>query len=240
MQSTLSLVSKPDPGAVDAQQVVALDRAREARARTGSAMYLKVKRGLDLGCCLLMSPLVLPVFAAVALAVRLSSPGSVFYRKERVGRAGRKFTIYKFRSMYTREHLHGVLQYKECETTQMRRRLDEKHLGDPRVTPIGRLLRKFSLDELPQLINVVRGEMALVGPRPVVSAELQRYGVDSYFYKLTTPGLTGLWQVSGRNDVTYEQRVRLDAEYCSTWTLWLDTKILARTIPAVMRGKGAY
>lgn len=185
-------------------------------------------------------PVALPIFAAVAMAVRLSSSGPVFYREQRVGKSGKLFRIYKFRSMYTKEYQREVLRYTECDVLQMRRRQDHKHMGDPRVTPVGRILRKLSLDELPQLMNVIRGEMSLVGPRPVVAAELQRYGADAYFYKLARPGITGLWQVSGRNDVSYEQRVRLDVTYCSEWSLWLDTLIMLRTVPAVVKTKGAY
>lgn len=221
--------------------VVPLDLIRSANAKTSSFTYRVVKRSADLFGCLLLAPVVMPVFLAVALLVRLSSPGPVFYREVRRGKNGREFTIFKFRSMYTKEHLREVLSYSECEMTQMKRRQEEKHIGDdPRVTRVGRYLRKLSLDELPQLINVLRGEMSLVGPRPVVWAELERYGVNVHFYKLLVPGITGLWQVSGRNDVSYEQRVQLDVQYCSEWSAWLDLTIVLRTIPAVLKGKGAY
>lgn len=220
--------------------VVPLDLIRSANIKTSSFAYRVVKRSADVFGCLLLMPVVLPVFLAVALLVRLSSPGPLFYREVRRGRNGRDFTILKFRSMHTKEHLREVLSYNECEMTQMKRRQEEKHIGDPRITRVGRYLRKFSLDELPQLINVLRGEMSLVGPRPVVSAELERYGVNAHFYKLLVPGITGLWQVSGRNDVSYEQRVQLDVQYCSEWSAWLDISIMLRTIPAVVKGKGAY
>lgn len=220
--------------------VVPLDLIRSANAKTSSFTYRVVKRSADLCGCLLLAPVVLPVFLAVALLVRVSSPGPVFYREIRRGKNGREFTILKFRSMYTKEHLREILSYNECETTQMKRRQDQKHIEDPRVTRVGKYLRKLSLDELPQIINVLRGEMSLVGPRPVVWAELERYGVNAHFYKLLVPGITGLWQVSGRNDVSYEQRVQLDVQYCSEWSAWLDLAIVLRTIPAVVKGKGAY
>ena len=220
--------------------VVPLNLIRSANVKTSSFAYRVVKRAFDICGCLLLMPVVLPVFLAVALLVRLSSPGPLFYREVRRGRNGREFTILKFRSMHTKEHLREVLFYNECEMAQMKRRQEEKHIGDPRVTPVGRYLRKFSLDELPQLINVLRGEMSLVGPRPVVSAELERYGVNAHFYKLLVPGITGLWQVSGRNDVSYDQRVQFDVQYCSEWSVWLDISIVLRTIPAVLKGKGAY
>lgn len=227
-------------GFVDPGQVLSLNLVRSAKARTSSFGYEFLKRAVDVTCCVVLMPALLPVLLALALAVRLSSPGPVFYREQRVGRAGKLFTIFKFRSMYTKEHLRDVLRYTECEVIQLRRRQDQKHIHDPRVTSVGRYLRKLSLDELPQLINVLRGEMSLVGPRPVVVAELQRYGARAYFYKLTVPGVTGLWQVSGRNDVSYEHRVQLDVAYCSEWSPWLDTKIFFRTVPAVLKGKGAY
>lgn len=224
----------------NSNRVVGLDTARVAKLKTSSFTYRLVKRGVDLSCCGLLLPITLPILAVLAAFVKLSSPGPVFYCEQRVGRSGKMFTIFKFRSMYTEEHLRAVKGYSECEKMQMNRRMDAKHTHDPRITPVGRVLRKLSLDELPQIINILRGEMSLVGPRPVVAAELQRYGSNAYFYKLTTPGVTGLWQVSGRNDVSYEQRVDLDVKYCSQWTPWVDTKIFIRTIPIVLKCTGAY
>jgi len=180
------------------------------------------------------------LFAVIAVAVRLSSPGPVLYREVRIGRYGKPFTILKFRSMHTREYLRDVLGHKVCAITEMRRRADEKHLRDPRITKIGAFLRRTSLDELPQLFNVLRGDMSLIGPRPVVRAELERYGEDARFYKAVYPGLTGLWQVSGRNDISYAERVRLDAEYSTQWSPALDLRILIRTLPVVFKGTGAY
>ncbi len=224
----------------DSNRVLSPSLIRSARTRISSFEYLVCKRCIDVGCCVLLMPALLPILFAVAITVRLSSPGPVLYREQRVGKSGKPFTIFKFRSMYTKEYLRDVLGYSESEMIQLRRRQDYKHMFDPRVTAVGRLLRKLSLDELPQLINVLRGEMSLVGPRPVVAAELQSYGADAYFYKLTQPGVTGLWQVSGRNKVSYERRVCLDVEYCSQWTIWLDAKIFFRTIPVVLRCEGAY
>jgi exopolysaccharide production protein ExoY len=205
-----------------------------------SLSYRIVKRWVDIGLCCLFLPILLPLFLVCALAVRLTSPGPVFYRERRIGQFGTPFIIFKFRSMYTKEYMRDVLQYKECEKTQMERRLDQKHQYDPRITSAGKYLRKLSLDELPQLINVLRGDMSIIGPRPVVEAELERYGSYVYFYKLMVPGITGLWQVSGRNDVSYVRRVLLDAEYSTTWSPWSDISILLRTIPAVLKAKGAY
>jgi lipopolysaccharide/colanic/teichoic acid biosynthesis glycosyltransferase len=205
-----------------------------------SFLYRIVKRLVDIGLCCLFLLILLPLLFICALAVRFSSPGPIFYREKRVGQFGRSFTIFKFRSMYTKEYMRDTLRYKECDKTQMKRRLDQKHQYDPRVTPIGKYLRKLSLDELPQLINVLRGDMSVIGPRPVVEAELERYGAYDYFYKLMVPGITGLWQVSGRNDVSYARRVLMDAEYCTNWSPSSDISILLRTIPAVLKAKGAY
>jgi exopolysaccharide production protein ExoY len=213
---------------------------RAGRRKTSSFSYLVVKRFVDFLVCCAFLPILGPLFVLLAAAVRFSSPGPVFYREQRVGRSGKPFTIYKFRSMYTKKYLAGVLGYDECELTQLRRRQHGKDMTDPRVTRVGRCLRKTSLDELPQLINVLRGEMTLVGPRPVVSAELMSYGNHAFFYKLAVPGITGLWQVSGRSNTTFQERVQLDARYCAEWTPWMDIAILVKTIPAVTKGHGAY
>lgn len=207
---------------------------------TASSSYRYAKRAVDFTLSVLGLLIISPFFLALALAVRLTSPGTVFYREKRVGQNGRQFTIFKFRTMYTPEYLSEVLGYGESGNAQMDRRQFGKHTHDPRITKPGRWMRKFSLDELPQLINVIKGDMSLVGPRPVVNAELANYGQYAVYYKLAKPGMTGLWQVSGRNDVGYGQRVRLDAMYCLRWSPWLDMSILARTLPAVLNATGAY
>lgn len=211
----------------------------QARHRTVSTAYLIWKRLFDISLCSGALLALSPLLAAIALAVRLSSPGSIFYREVRVGLGGRSFTILKFRSMYTREYLAQV-GFDECEQTELRRRQHDKGLGDPRITPIGRFLRQSSLDELPQILNVLLGDMSLVGPRPVVAAELRAYGDQAYFYQLAHPGITGLWQVSGRSNLSFNERTQLDARYCAEWTLWQDVVILARTVPAVLKRNGAY
>ena len=221
-------------------KVVSFDATVLTGVGTSSFSYVFFKRSVDVFFCCLALPFVMIPLLIIALAVRFSSPGPVLYRETRVGRFGKTFTIYKFRSMYTKRYLREVLRYDECEKTQMKRRQDQKHTRDPRVTAVGSFLRKFSLDELPQIINILKGDMSLIGPRPVVVAELQRYGRYSRFYKMMYPGLSGLWQVSGRNDVSYEKRVQLDVVYCRKWTPYLDLAILARTLPAVLKGKGAY
>jgi exopolysaccharide biosynthesis polyprenyl glycosylphosphotransferase len=177
------------------------------------------------------------IMLPVALMVRLTSKGPIFFRQKRSGLNGRPFTMYKFRTMVTNaEELKTELIAKNEMTGPV-----FKVKKDPRVTPIGRFLRKFSLDEFPQLINVVRGEMSLVGPRPLPVDEVQRFSDLAHRRRLSVkPGITGLWQVSGRSTVTdFKDWVRLDLEYIDNWSLWLDMKILVRTLPIVLKGAGA-
>ena len=187
------------------------------------------------GCLLLVA--VSPIMAAAALAVRLSSPGPIFFRQQRAGLNGRPFTMFKFRSMVTNAE---QLQQELSVLNEMSGPVF-KVTNDPRVTRTGRFLRKWSIDELPQLLNVVRGEMSLVGPRPLPVNEVARFDDLAHRRRLSVPpGLTCLWQVSGRNDVKdFKEWVRLDLEYIDNWSLWLDFKILLRTIPAVFTGAGA-
>ena len=198
-----------------------------------------VKRVLDLVVAAIMLALLSPLFAYIALRIKLEAPGPVFFRQERIGNRGRRFRIYKFRSMYmdadARKGDVGHLN-KHDENGPTMFKIPE----DPRITPFGRTLRKWSLDELPQLINVVRGEMSLVGPRPLIIEE-DRHIVGHGRRRLDlTPGLTGLWQVMGRSDIPFAEMVTLDYLYVTNWSLWGDLKLLARTLPAVTRGRGAY
>ncbi len=173
----------------------------------------------------------------IAALIGLTSAHPIFYREERIGRNGVPFRIWKFRSMRP----HGVTRHSQAshsDGTVLRWRI-QKHKNDPRITPVGRFLRRWSLDELPQLLNVLRGEMSLIGPRPVVKAETHFYKHLLPFYLAATPGLSGLWQVSGRSDLDYDERARLDATYVKNWSLRNDFKILFRTIPAVLSRVGA-
>jgi exopolysaccharide biosynthesis polyprenyl glycosylphosphotransferase len=196
------------------------------------AVKLTVDRLLALVTLVLVSPLLL----LTGLLVRLDSPGPALYGQKRVGEGGRTFTMLKFRTM--------------CVDAEARRsELEEQHDGnetlfklrrDPRVTRVGAVLRRYSLDELPQLVNVVRGEMSLVGPRPPLPAEVDRYESDAVRRLRVRPGMTGLWQVSGRSDLSWVESVRLDLWYVDNWSLTLDLQILLRTAGAVVRGRGAY
>jgi Undecaprenyl-phosphate galactose phosphotransferase WbaP len=199
-----------------------------------------VKRFMDIamaGSALLVG---LPVLAAVALAVRLSSPGPIFFGHTRLGRNGRRFKAWKFRTM--RVNAETLLRELLESDPAARREWENDHKlrNDPRVTTIGNFLRRSSLDELPQLWNVLIGQMSLVGPRPIVAAEVSKYGNTYPLYLEVTPGITGLWQVSGRNDTTYEQRVRFDSFYVRNWSPWLDVHILARTVKTLACREGSY
>ena len=198
------------------------------------------KRVLDLALTLGGGIVALPLLALIALWVKWDSPGPVFYCQRRVGYRGREFRAWKFRSMI--QNADQVLQQYLDANPRMREEweLHHKLRQDPRLTRAGRFLRRASLDELPQLWNVLKGDMSLVGPRPIVREEIARYGDSFNLYKEVQSGLTGLWQISGRNDTTYAERVRLDTFYARNWSVWLDLCILFRTIGAVLLRKGAY
>jgi exopolysaccharide biosynthesis polyprenyl glycosylphosphotransferase len=189
-----------------------------------------------------------PVFALIAIAIRRESPGPIFYRQERVGMDGRTFQMLKFRSMYAdaTDEIHRRLMVETIKYPARANRgtrgkpLYGKVFNDPRLTKVGKWIRRYSLDELPNLWNVLKGEMSLVGPRPPIPYEVAEYE-DWHRARLSVKGgVTGLWQVSGRNRLTFEQMVRLDIYYIENWSLWLDIKILLRTIPVVLRGDNTY
>lgn len=195
-----------------------------------------LKSVFDKTVVLVMILLALPVLLAVAVAVRVTSRGPVLFSQRRMGRAGNEFTMLKFRSMYVDAEARLVELRALSDGNEMLFKM--RH--DPRVTPLGRLLRRFSLDELPQLFNVLRGDMSLVGPRPPLPQEVARYAADDTRRLLVKPGLTGLWQVSGRSDLSWEESVRLDLRYVDNWSMTLDLLILWKTARAVIRGSGAY
>ncbi|MDB5455852.1 MAG: rfbP [Caulobacter sp.] len=182
----------------------------------------------------------LPIIIGVAIAIWSQDPGPVLFAHRRVGRGGKSFYCLKFRSMAldAESRLAELLANDPEAHAEWTR--DHKLRNDPRVTPLGAFLRKSSLDELPQLFNVLRGEMSLVGPRPIVDAEISRYGHRFVHYCAVKPGITGLWQVSGRNDVSYRSRVAMDCLYAKAKSPMLDAWLLAATIPAVLLRKGSY
>ncbi len=212
--------------------------AAPAPASVGNDFDLQ--RAIDLVLTFLALLFLLPLMAPIAVAVWLSDRGPVFFGHNRIGHMGQTFCCWKFRSMAVdgEKILEAYLEESPLARAEWER--DHKLRNDPRITPLGRLLRKTSLDELPQLWNVLIGEMSLVGPRPIVVAEIPRY--KSYFedYCRCRPGITGLWQISGRNDVTYDQRVALDVQYARTRSTWLNLSIMINTVPAVLLRKGSY
>ena len=195
-----------------------------------------LRRALDLTVTVFALLLLLPLLALIALLIRLDSPGPVLFIQRRVGKGGQEFPVYKFRSMFVdaEQRLDSVLAGNERSgpVFKMRR--------DPRVTRVGRPLRRCSLDEVPQLLNVLRGEMSLVGPRPALPREVALYTPEQRGRLSVTPGLTGLWQVSGRAELSFEQAVALDLEYVRRQSVGLNVALILRTIPAVVTGHGAY
>ncbi len=211
-----------DPWTVEKWQTVYRRYSRRGRL----PVYLFIKRGMDLaltgGACLLLSPVLL----AIAAAVRLTSPGTILFRQERLGRLGASFQIYKFRTM-----VEGAVHIGVGLNT---------FRGDPRVTPIGKFLREYHLDELPQLFNVLRGEMSLVGPRPVLTAALPTYNDREKRRLLMLPGITGWQQVNGGALNSLNKRIELDVWYVQHWTPMLDIRVLLKTVGVVLRKEGVY
>jgi Undecaprenyl-phosphate galactose phosphotransferase WbaP len=202
--------------------------------------YRILKRAMDILVIVLSLPVLLPVIFLVAIMVRLTSPGPVFFSHRRICRDGAFFSMWKFRTMcvnssdvleqYLAKHPKARMEWKKTHKLRV----------DPRITSVGLFLRRTSLDELPQIWNVLRGQMSLVGPRPIVAAEVEKYAERFDHYCRVKPGVTGLWQVSGRSELTYADRVALDCQYVERWSLWSDVKILLRTCRSVMNRDGAY
>jgi lipopolysaccharide/colanic/teichoic acid biosynthesis glycosyltransferase len=240
----------PDKCDEDGQKTLSGDFAdQEQDLDTGRVAALAVKRFIDIVGSIAGLTVLSPLIFLIAVAIKITSKGPVLFRQERVGQHGRHFTFLKFRSMYfgndpkIHEEYTRILIAGEASTLQVAGdgKSVYKLTADPRVTSIGRFLRKSSLDEIPQFLNILRGEMSLVGPRPPVTYEFDRYELW-HRQRLwgAKPGLTGLWQVEGRSTVKFDEMVRLDIRYARSWSLWLDFRILLRTPMAVVMGSGAY
>lgn len=201
---------------------------------------LTIKRCLDMGLVIVGGIVILPFLLVIALLIKLSSPGPVLYKHKRLGQNGRELYVYKFRSMVVNadEKLKTMLETDPELRAEWE--VNFKLKDDPRITGIGKFLRRTSFDEFPQLINIIKGEMSLVGPRPVTQSEVKLYGEDFQRIFSVRPGLTGLWQVSGRSNTDYEERIAYDSYYLQSWSVWIDIWVLYRTIGVVLRGKGAY
>ncbi len=215
---------------------VALLRVRNNLRRWPARL---TKRLFDTALAALLIGLLSPIMLFIAIALKLEG-GSVFFAHVRVGKKGKRFNCYKFRSMMPNadQALTNLLESNPDLQAQWLK--EHKLKDDPRVSPLGAFLRRTSMDELPQLFNVLKSEMSLVGPRPIVEEELEKYGLEKSYYLMVRPGMTGLWQVSGRNDVDYDTRVYLDAWYVKNWSLWYDLAILVKTFKVVLWRRGAY
>lgn len=202
--------------------------------------YRLVKRIFDLVVTLCGLVVVLPIGLIIAALIYIDNPGPVLFAHRRVGKHGKEFPCYKFRSMIV--GAEDVLKNYLANNPEAREEWerDFKLKDDPRITKIGHFLRKTSLDELPQLLNVLKGEMSLVGPRPIIKKEIEKYGSYINDFFLVPPGITGVWQVSGRSDTTYEERVQMDSWYVHNWSVWIDIVYLVRTVGVVLMRKGAY
>lgn len=215
--------------------------AREPAATDIPKIHQKpAKRAFDLAVAAPLFVLVSPLLMVIYGLLKIFDPGPALFRHTRVGRDGQQFTVYKFRTMRVdaEQRLKDLLASDPAAAAEWAQ--FQKLRNDPRVTPLGRVLRKSSLDELPQLFNILRGEMSIVGPRPVTPQEVSRYGADYSYFVATRPGVVGLWQIRGRNTLTYPERVAYDVQYVRTWSVWLDIKILALAVPVVLFGVGAY
>jgi len=211
--------------------------AKTALWRASLAFAYAAKRTLDVAFASIGLLLLSPVFATTAAAIYLEDRGPVFFRQQRVGRYGRVFPFYKFRSMVTnaesiKEQLTAQNESQDGVTFKMKR--------DPRITRTGAFIRRFSIDELPQLFNVLTGDMSMVGPRPPVPREVAQYTLEERKRLSVIPGITCIWQVSGRSDIPFKQQVQLDFQYIQSQSIWLDLKLLLRTVSAVLTGRGAY
>jgi undecaprenyl-phosphate galactose phosphotransferase len=200
-----------------------------------------IKRFFDIAVSIVFMPVLLPLIGIIGIIIRLDSPGFAIYAHDRIGKLGKPFRCYKFRTMHrdAEEQLKEILNQDESIRNEWLKNWKLK--DDPRLTQVGRFLRKTSLDELPQIFNVMKGEMSLVGPRPVTGEEIERhYKEAAELCCSVLPGITGLWQISGRTNTGYEHRVRLDSWYIMNWSLWLDIAILFKTMKVVINAEGAY
>ena len=219
-----------------AQDISIMSTKKYKEILTQKVLYISIKRIIDVVFSILALILLAPVFAIIALAIKIESKGPVFFKHTRVGKNGKIIKIYKFRTMV--ENAEELIQNFTPE--QMKEYKEHYKLAkDPRITKVGRFLRKTSIDELPQFINIVKGEMSLIGPRPVVQEELKKYGINTEKFLSVTPGLTGYWVANGRSCTSYEERMKMELYYVDNMNLKMDIKIFFKTIASVLRREGA-
>lgn len=220
---------------IDNQQVVAA-KIDECVEKSKVKAYDFVKRGIDIILGTIGFIICLPIFIIIAIIIKIDSKGPVFFKHTRVGKNGKVLKIYKFRTMVDNaEELIKKFTPEQKEEFEANFKLE----NDPRVTRVGKILRKTSLDELPQIINILKGEMCVIGPRPIIETELEKYGKNKAKFLSVAPGLTGYWAANGRSDLSYEERMALELYYVDHRSLWLDLKIFVKTIGSVLTGRGA-
>lgn len=221
--------------AIDGQQLV-VKKIDECVEKSKAKTYDIVKRIIDIIIGSIGLIICLPIFIIIGIIIKLDSKGPIFFKHKRIGKHGNKLEIYKFRTMI--DNAEEAMKYF---TEEQKKEFKEnfKLENDPRVTRIGKILRKTSLDELPQIINILKGEMSIIGPRPIVETELEKYGKDREKFLSVAPGLTGNWAANGRSDVSYEERIALELDYIENRSLMLDLKIFFKTIGSVLKGRGA-
>lgn len=220
---------------IDGQQYVA-QKIDECVEKSKVKTYDFVKRIVDIFISMIGLIICLPIFIIIVFLIKIDSKGPVFFKHKRIGKHGKKLEIYKFRTMI--DNAEEAMKYF---TEEQKKEFKEnfKLENDPRVTRVGKILRKTSLDELPQIINILKGEMSIIGPRPIVKNELEKYGKNQEKFLSVAPGLTGYWAANGRSDVSYEERMALELYYVDNRSLLLDLKIFLKTIGSVLRGRGA-
>lgn len=217
-------------------ETTSLRTQSDVKTKISKKVYIKVKRVIDVILASVALILLSPLFAIIAIAIKIDSKGPVFFAHKRIGKNGKIIKLYKFRSMV----INAEELIKSFTTEQMKEYKENYKLtNDPRITKVGKFLRKTSLDELPQLINIINGDLSIIGPRPVVADELEKYGVNKDKFLSVTPGLTGYWAANGRSNTTYEQRMEMELYYIDNLSLKMDIKVFFKTILSVLKKEGA-
>jgi bacterial sugar transferase family protein len=217
-------------------ETTSLRTQSDVKTKISKKVYIKIKRVIDVIFASIALILLSPVFAIIAIAIKIDSKGPVFFTHKRIGKNGNIIKLYKFRSMV----INAEELIKSFTPEQMREYKENYKLtNDPRITKVGKFLRKTSLDELPQLINIINGDLSIIGPRPVVADELEKYGVNKDKFLSVTPGLTGYWAANGRSNTTYEQRMEMELYYIDNLSLKMDIKVFFKTILSVLKKEGA-
>lgn len=217
-------------------ETTSLRTQSDVKTKISKKVYIKIKRVIDVILASVALILLSPLFAIIAIAIKIDSKGPVFFAHKRIGKNGKIIKLYKFRSMV----INAEELIKSFTPEQMREYKENYKLtNDPRITKVGKFLRKTSLDELPQLINIINGDLSIIGPRPVVADELEKYGVNKDKFLSVTPGLTGYWAANGRSNTTYEQRMKMELYYIDNLSLKMDIKVFFKTILSVVKKEGA-